>query len=323
MAFTQPIDIINDALLDLGLERIRSLTEQSINAIEGVAAYDNQRLVELRRNLWTFATRRVILRALTDDTKLFTPAAYAAGTTYGHGAVVTYGGAWWESQVGTNLAHTPEAGSYWQHYFGADSADPYDADTTYASGELAIGSNNGVYRSLTTGNAVDPVAVGTGWLALGGTAAALTVLYPLGSGSANDSSTRNIFRLPKGFLRRAPTDPKAGVRPYLGGPVNHWSEDWVFEGGYIVTGDIGQLFLRYVADATNVAAMDPMFCDALAARIAVKLGPRVVEAGKTRMELLNNAQSRYRRAVFEARMVNGIEAGPVEPWEDDYVTVRY
>lgn len=325
MAFNLPIDIINHALVGLGKERIRTLTDHSINAQEGASAYDDIRRIELRRSYWSFAIRRVILRAIDATTVLWTPAAYAASTTYGHGAVVTSGGDWWESQVAANVGNTPAPGPYWQHYYGADHADTYSATSSYASGELVIGSDNGVYRSLVTANTADPVAVGTGWLAIGGTTAALTVLYPIGAGPVTSSATKNVFRLPRGFLRRAPTDPKAGSSPYLGGPVNARSEDWLIEGGYIVSQDTGPLLLRYVADITDVSTMDPMFCSALASCIADDIAPRVLADASVsdRAQIMAAVRYDYKTTKSEAIQVNGIEVGAIEPYEDDYITVRW
>lgn len=325
MAFRLPIDIINRACVHLGVERIRSLTEHSIQAQEGNAAYDNLRLAELRRNTWTFATRRVVLRAIDTDTMLFTPSAWASGTTYAHGAIVTYDSEWWESQTGSNTGNTPTPGSYWQHYHGPDTAADYDSTTTYFTGELVVGSDDAVYRSTINGNDNDPVADGTGWLDVGGSAAALTILYPIGTGPAVSSASQNVFRLPKGFLRRAPTDPKAGSSPYLGGPVNLGPEDRLIEGGYIVSRETGPALLRYVADFTDVSQMDPMFCEALAARLATEIGPRVLSdvPPGIRQEKLGTARAHYRTEMAEARLVNGIEIGPVEAWEDDWITVRY
>jgi hypothetical protein len=325
MAFRLPIDIINRALVHLGKERIRTLTDHSVNAQEGNAAYDNLRLAELRRNPWTFAIRRVVLRAIDDDTVLFTPDDYASGTTYAHGAIVVYNNQWWESQVGSNTGNTPEPGTYWQNYFGTDAAVPYDSETTYFTGELVVGSDDAVYRSTINANDNDPVDVGTGWLSLGGSTAALTVLYPIGTGPATDSSSRYVYRLPKGYLRKAPTDPKAGTFPYLGGAVNLGPDDWTFEGGYIVTSEIGPVMMRYVADVSDVSTMDPMFCEALAARVANEICFRVLAdaSPQERAEKKADTRAHYRTEMAEARMVNGIEAGPVEAWEDEWITVRY
>lgn len=322
-AYRLPIDIINAGLLQLGVERIRAVNEQSVNAIEGNAAYNRLREVELRANNWTFAIRRTILRPVDENTLLYTPAAYAAGTVYAHGAIVTYDNQWWQSQVGSNLANTPDPGPYWQHYYGPDSLKVYDPDTTYFAGEIVLGSDNGIYLSLLNAVTTDPVAVGTNWLALTGTTAVLSILYPVGAGPSTQNSTRNAYRLPRGFLRRAPHDPKAGINSWLGAPSGAWADDWAVEGGYIITGEVTPIMLRYVADVTNVAQMDPMFCEALGALIAVRIGPRVVEAGKSRIQLLDAAEAAYRGMVFRARTENGIEAGPVEPPEDDYLTVRW
>lgn len=321
-AYRLPIDVVNTALMHLGVERVTSLTGQSINAVEGNAAYNRLREVELRRNYWTFAIRRCILRPISTDALLWTPAAYAAGTTYAAGAIITYQNDWWMSQVGTNVGHTPEPGPYWQHYYGPDSLEVYDEDISYLAGELVKSSAGLYYLSLVNANDDDPAVTATYWRLLGGTSAALSILYPIGAGPSSQSMTRNIYRLPRGFLRKAPIDPKTGVNPYLGGPSHLWSDDWTFEGGYIISADLGPLMLRYVADVTDVAQMNAMFCEALGARIAYEIGPRLVESGKSRDKLIADAQQHYRREIFEARVVNGIEAGPVEPPEDEYISVR-
>lgn len=322
--FLNSKDIINRAATHLGVERIRSLTEHSVMAVEGVEAYDKLRLAELRRATWTFATRRVILRAVDEDTSLYTPAAYASGTTYSHGHIVSYGNEWWQSQVGSNTGNTPEPGAYWQHYYGPDMAAPFDTTAVYYTGDIVVGTGgSNVYLSLNNDDdKVDPDDTITGWLQLGGSVATLTVLYPYSAGPLSSSLTNNVMRLPRGFLRRAPADPKAGTWPNLGGPVNAAADGWMVEGRYIITPEVGPVVMRYVADMTDVTQMDPMFCEMLAARIAMEVGPRVIQDKASLSSLVSSARDHYRRERFEAIGVNALEIGPVEAWEDDYIIVR-
>src|SRR5207344_778069 len=105
---------------------------------------------------------------------------------------------------------------------------------------LVTGSDGITYKSLAGGNlANNPILTplswqsqafltpwrttftgGTGslkWLQIGGAEfpmgvglTTLNIVYPIGSGPSSQNTTRNVFRLPAGYLRKAPTDPKAG-----------------------------------------------------------------------------------------------------------------
>jgi hypothetical protein len=62
--FTTPLDIVNRALQHCGRRRIFSFTDLTDNAQEMAFLYDKLRRAELRRNVWTFATRRTVLRPI-------------------------------------------------------------------------------------------------------------------------------------------------------------------------------------------------------------------------------------------------------------------
>ena len=62
-----------------------------------------------------------------------------------------------------------------------------------------------------------------------------------------------------------------------------------------------------------------MFCEGLAARIAEMVCKRLTGSG----ELTGQIAQAYKLFMGEARLKNGIESGTTEPYEDDYVTVRY
>ena len=64
--------------------------------------------------------------------------------------------------------------------------------------------------------------------------------------------------------------------------------------------------------------MDPMLCEGLAARIAMAVCPKVTQSqGK-----MGEVSGIYQKFMSEARMVNAIETGAIEPPEDDYITCR-
>jgi hypothetical protein len=222
--------------------------------------------------------------------------------------------------------------------------------TTYAINNLVGGSDGVIYKSLANGNlgnnpttdggvhwqntgVLNPWTTvftqGSGnqqWLQIGGSASPggvglseLRIVYPLGTGPASQSSTRNIFRLPSGFLREAPQDPKAGSSSPLGAPAGLLYDDWEYEGNYIVSRTVNPIAYRFVADVTDVTAFDDQFCEGLAWKVALEVAPKLTQSSKK----LEDIAAGYKLFMGEARLVNGIETGPTEPPEDDYIAARY
>jgi hypothetical protein len=213
--------------------------------------------------------------------------------------------------------------------------------TTYATGNKVGGSDENIYSSIGNGNVGnDPTLGGGFWTNTGvlnpwttvnpfGTAndlwlqtnVAITdsfLPYPLGAGPAFQSTTRNAYRLPANFLREAPQDPKAGSISLLGGPAGPPYNDWNFEGDYIITIDNFPIVLRFVADVTDVTKFDDMFCEGLAARIALETVEILTQSTAKRTAI----KDEYLRVMTEARIINGIETGAVEPPVDEYLAVR-
>lgn len=165
------------------------------------------------------------------------------------------------------------------------------------------------------------VTSGTGspqWRTLGVALQQLGIVYPLGSGPTTQSATRNAFRLPANFLRRAPRDPKAGSMSWLGAPTGMFYDDWNFEGDYIVSREFGPITLRFVGDVTQVTKMDPMFCEGLAARIAYEVAEPLTQSKQKK----DDAGTAYKAFMSEARLMNSIEVGADEPPLDDYIACR-
>lgn len=162
------------------------------------------------------------------------------------------------------------------------------------------------------------VMQGQNWLKLGSTVKSLKLVYPAGAGPMSQSSTQNIFQLPNGFLRKAPTNPKLGNMSYLGRPSNPLVDDWLFEGNFLISGFAAPLYLRSVCDWRDVSTMDPMFCEGLAARIAFETCEALTQSD-AKMQLIAKD---YTNFMNEAREVNGIETGAEEPPLDDYLACR-
>lgn len=198
---------------------------------------------------------------------------------------------------------------------------PTTQATSFFAGDLTFLPSSGVvYLSLYNDNTDTPPTLQ--WLAVNGTYAALQILYPIGAGPLTDPATRNVYRLPRGYLLRAPTDPRRTATPvYLGASVGNYHEDWVFEGNYVVSAEVGPIMLRYVADFLDVPTMDPIFCEMVAAKMATDLAPRLllpeaINAG------LANARRAYKLAERRAAGVNAIEVAPMDPEFHDFVACR-
>ncbi len=400
MAYQIALDIANRAIQHLtGVNRIFSLSDNAPAAREIAFAYDKVRDAELRRNLWRFAIRRAMLRPVDPSTVIWTPAAWAAATTYAAGAVVNYTPAglnvsefganpvpylWQAGQAvaGSASNSAPDIATAWHRYFGPVSCTPFvteDVDppaapttgttvsgalaartyyvvVTYittsgetlvsdestqivaansvltvtspiaatgatkyhvyiattsdeetlqtGSGAITIGTD---WTEPTTGMVLDrrpPIAAATPtdqgyfageitvldatvysslvssntdvppsgkWTAQGGTVAPLDILYPLDAGPIAAANTRNVFRLPAGFLRVAPLDPSADYNTFLGAPTGMPDLDWVLEGNYLLSRTRGPLLIAFIADVVDVYDMDPLFCEMVAARIAMEV----------------------------------------------------
>lgn len=254
---------------------------------------------------WTALSGGVAYQSLVDlnvnNEPDLSPAAWASGTTYSSGQQV-YGtdGQIYTSSANSNLGNNPvtDGGVHWT---ATGTLAPWTTSFVGGAGSLQ-------------------------WLEIGGNefqnGVALTryvPLYPLGSGPLEQSATKNAFRLPANFLRQAPDDPKAGQTAWLGAPTGLTPRDWNFEGNFIVSQQPDPIILRFVTDFIDVTNMDDMFCEALAAKVAMAVAPRLVQSG----EKLKNIAGLYNVAVQAAITVNGIETGPTEPPVDSLITARY
>lgn len=212
------------------------------------------------------------------------PADWSETTTYNIGDTVTYSAATYQSTIDLNTDNNPIASAFWE----------------------AVPTVQGATQ------------VGQDWLKINATVRYQRFQYPLGAGPSRQTNSRNIFRLPSGFLREAPQDPKAGASSYLGAPSGLPQSDWTFEGDYITTSDSEVLVLRFVADIQDVTLMDPMFCEGLGARIGLEIcEPLTQSDGK-----LSTISAIYKTFMGDARAISGIETGPIEPPLDDYLACR-
>lgn len=193
--------------------------------------------------------------------------------------------------------------------------------TTFYAGEMVyVGAN--VYMSLISGNANVPTTDTTGsWLLMTTTPTLSQIIipYPLSFGPQSTLSKRGAYPLPVGFQREAPQAPKQGSQPWLGSPTNLGYTDWQYEAGFFLSNYTSPIVFRFVADIDNPAEFDAMFCEGLACRIALSISQPTTQNSALRQEILGL----YKGFITEARLVNGIETGPIEASLSKYMAVRY
>lgn len=284
--------------------------------------------------------------------------AWASGTTYAAGAAVLYtDGNTYASLAAGNLNHAPSASPAQWALMPSPIAE-WQNLTAYATGAVldysgtqyvAVATSTGVipagnlaswvplslgvlYQSIVNLNqGFSPPASATQWSTtitsgsgsvqwrtIPAALQPMVIMYPIGTGPSTQSATRNVFRLPNGYLREAPQDPKAGAISYLGVMGGLQFNDWTYDGDFITSTSSEPISYRFVADVTNVTKFDDMFCEALAARIAYEVCEPVTQSTAKQQA----CATAYKKFMDEASMVNSIEQGWVEPPLDDLIACR-
>jgi hypothetical protein len=323
MAFTQPLDIANLALQHCGVRKIASFTELSKGAAEAARCYDVLRRAELRARLFKFSARTAVLRAIASTSLNMVFPAYVAATTYAAGVITTdndYMGnsATWISLQASNTGNTPKSSPlYWALYHGPVIADTWDSTLTYYTGEIVKKSSSYYLQgSLATSLNADP-ASGSPWITL--TGASSTAFFAQGPLTANrQSTTLYAYRLPMNYLRIAPQDPKTAGGSFSATSGGMQYSDFEFRGFNVVTSQASPLIFRFGADVYDVSLMDDMFCEMLAAKMAMNLAEILTQ----RPGLTQALGGVYQAAMAEARKLNQIETGDTETDEAAYIVSR-
>lgn len=283
-------------------------------------------------------TNRVYISLQSDNAdNPATATAWDATTTFYKNQVVTRSAVAYMSLIDLNINQDPAlAPALW------------NSGTTYSAGNKVGASDGLIYQSIGGGNiGHDPTLDGgvnwtnTGvlnpwttvfvggagsdkWLQIGGrefpagvTLTTLNIMYPLGSGPSSQTTTKNVFLLPAGYLRRAPQNPKTGLN-WLGGPSGKTYDDWLFENGCLISREVGPIILRFVANFTDVARMDANFCEGLAGRIALAVCDTLTQSNSQ----IQVVAKIFKEWEMEAITLDAIEDGFVDPPDDDYLSVR-
>jgi len=127
------------------------------------------------------------------------------------------------------------------------------------------------------------------------------------------------FAQPADYLRSAPRDPAEAAL----------IKRCLFEQDRILSDDGGPLELRYVTDLSDLTMLvgtftnkEELFHPLFANAVAMRLGMEVAEELVGSSAKLDRVESAYVKFVNDARRVDAIEAGPIEPEIDEFVAVR-
>ncbi len=309
-SFTTPIDIANYAAVLLGARRITTLSDSAKFARDAAFVIDKVRAAELRRSVWTSATRRVIMRENVSSTVNISFAAWAIGTTYNTGDVISYANLLWISRIETNLAQTPGAAGVnapWVPYYGQQVAQSYSASVQYYPGDVAFTSSV-VYIAVAPSLNQAQAANTTYWHIMAGATKSTIITFSPHGYEKDPTTLRKIYRLPANFLRLAPQDPKAPGVAHQNVGAGQQYNDWELEAGYIYTADAGPFVMRFVADQVDVSTMDPLLCQAWGTRLALHLCETITQSPDKKREV----RDEYVRIINLAKMVNAVEAGTTE-----------
>lgn len=229
-------------------------------------------------------------------------------------------GSVYTSLAAGNINHNPvgDGNVHWSLATTVDADDETEeTDDSFYAGEIVYIGNK-VYLSLHSGNEDVPPSSKWRTLTTAPTVSLFNFIYPIGSGPSTNQSTRNVFRLPGGYLREAPQDPKAGSTAWLGAPSGLAYDDWNFEGDFLTSSCPTVILFRFAADVSDPALFDPMFVEGFGSRIALEICEPLTQS-TTKLQAI---ASEYKQFMGDARMTNGIETGPTEPPTDDYIACR-
>lgn len=310
MAFLTPVSVANRALQHLGIPRIVAFTDSSKQAKETNFLIDMVRRAELRRSIWTFATRRAVLRANAATSKLVTFDTYSSVQAYTAGDIVQTSDGYLWLNVLANTGTTPGAGGIappWVPYFGSVMAHAHDTATSYFPGDVVFITTAYYICNLAHSNQTPPNA--TYWHAIADAVGAVpTVLSPVQYNMPAAASTRNVYRLPANFIRVAPQDPKAAAITRPGVTAGMHFNDWEIENGNILTADTAPILIRFVSDHADVMTMNDMFCETWAARMALELCESFTQSHEKKVDMM----AIYDRCLRMAKFTNAIEEGSSE-----------
>lgn len=118
----------------------------------------------------------------------------------------------------------------------------------------------------------------------------------------------NSFPLPTGWMRLLPPDPFQNLN----------DRDWIIEGNSVITNEDAPLDVRCVMKIEDTTLYDPLFDEALSAKLALELCEALTQSNTKKQ----TCQADYKDAIGEAKKVNAIEKVPQIAAEDRWITAR-
>lgn len=348
-ALTSDVQIVNLALTRLGDLRIAALSDATPAAQAANAVYASLRDEVLRAHPWNFAIQRATCGKVADAAKTITnvsgttvttstPHGYVTGDEVrlvGISGLSGANGVYFTidvtSTVTFTLRGTAPTGAYVSGGLslrtrtkrlaepltisGISQANPgvvtlaaghglVNGDEVYLSGIVGMTELNGRYFTVGSAGATTIELQDTNTSAL--TAYTSGGSLQLVRGALWDWTTQCV--LPSDCLRVLEVQDDDFV-------------EWSVEAGGVLALDENATIpaaVRYIARVTDVRVFDPLFVDALAARITAELAiPLAQDADLHRVQL-----SLYQAKLQEAREKDALEQTPADFDEDDWITVR-
>lgn len=130
------------------------------------------------------------------------------------------------------------------------------------------------------------------------------------------------YPLPSDFLRLIDIRDHYGVSETIGS-LGQNEVDYSIESGdgdlkSILTNEGSPIYIRYVARVTNTGLFDPMFVEALAARIAVEISEEITNSNSKKQSL----RDEYKEIMRQARYCDAIETAGEALIESDWLVAR-
>lgn len=118
----------------------------------------------------------------------------------------------------------------------------------------------------------------------------------------------NSFALPADFL--------ALIKPYP--EDNDYTLDYEIEGRSILSDEDAPLYIRYIADVTDVSQMDPLLQEAIATRMAIQMCEEITNSNTKK----NFLKDDYKIVIAKAKRSNAIEGVPAVATSDEWLEAR-
>lgn len=94
--------------------------------------------------------------------------------------------------------------------------------------------------------------------------------------------------------------------------------DWVVQGGKIYSNNTDELDLRYIYDVTTTGLMDPLFIEALSARMALQMVEVLTQSNVKKADLFVYVKD----AIAEAKRANSFETVNIASPDTGWFTIR-